>query len=191
MHVYFSTLQIKTLPHALAQFASHSHLETLSLYMDPHLVQEIPQSIPLFRNLKQLNMAVMNSDYGSEEDELLWVLSILKATPLLFKLELTVWGHEFYENQPKIRSLSGFSHDQLRQIKMYGFMGNCYEVEFAIYMLKSLTKLKLMVIDPSITFNGSREWTNHRPHPSRRERHKAIVQEKLEKVKTSARLIIL
>jgi hypothetical protein len=74
---------------------------------------------------------------------------------------------------------------------MYGFMGNWYEVEFAIYMLESLTKLELMVIDPSITFNGSREWTNHPPHPSWRERHKAIVQEKLEKVKTSARFIIL
>jgi hypothetical protein len=38
LNVYFSTLQIKTLPHALAQFASHPHLETLSLYMHPHLV---------------------------------------------------------------------------------------------------------------------------------------------------------
>ena len=38
LNVFFSTLQIKTLPHALAQFASHPHLETLSLYMHPHLV---------------------------------------------------------------------------------------------------------------------------------------------------------
>jgi hypothetical protein len=64
-------------------------------------------------------------------------------------------------------------------------LSNWYEGEFAIYMLKSLTKLELMVIDPSITFNGSRKWTNHPPHHSWRERHKAIVQDKLEKVKMS------
>ena len=78
---------------------------------------------------------------------------------------------------------------------MHGFMGNWYEVDFAIYMLESLTKLELMVIDPShptIRF-GSRTWTNNEPtpHSSWRERHKAIVQEKLEKVNTSAQLIIL
>lgn len=55
-------------------------------------MQEIPQSVPLFKNLKELNLEVYLS-CGLEEDGLWWVLSILKATPLLQKLELTV-SHE-------------------------------------------------------------------------------------------------
>uniref|UniRef100_A0A7N2R9D3 At1g61320/AtMIF1 LRR domain-containing protein n=1 Tax=Quercus lobata TaxID=97700 RepID=A0A7N2R9D3_QUELO len=94
LEVRFNTgTKASTFAHGLAQFASHPCLENLSLIMYSSTVKEIPQSIPLFKNLKELNMNIWNSSCGSEEDELLWVLFILKATPLLQKLELTV-SHE-------------------------------------------------------------------------------------------------
>ncbi|XP_030931052.1 uncharacterized protein LOC115956930 [Quercus lobata] len=191
LEVRFNTgTKASTFAHGLAQFASHPCLENLSLIMYSSTVKEIPQSIPLFKNLKELNMNIWNSSCGSEEDELLWVLFILKATPLLQKLELTVCAQDFFENQLEIRSFSGFSHDQLRQIEMHGFVGNWYEVEFAIYMLESLKILELMVIDPSTRCYRNGMWANY-VDSSWEEKHKPIVQDKLEKVKTSAQLRIL
>ena len=73
---------------------------------------------------------------------------------------------------------------------MHGFVGNWYEVEFAIYMLESLKKLELMVIDPSTRCYRNGMWANY-VDSSWEEKHKPIVQDRLEKVKTSAQLRIL
>ena len=73
---------------------------------------------------------------------------------------------------------------------MHGFMGSWCEVEFAIYMLESLTKLELMVIDPSRRCYRNGMWANY-TDPSWEEKHKSIVQDKFEKVKRSAQLKIL
>ena len=56
--------------------------------------------------------------------------------------------------------------------------------------LKALTKLELMVIDPSRRCYRNGMWANY-TDPSWEEKHKSIVQEKFEKVKTSAQLKIL
>ena len=48
LNVYFNTLQINTLPHALLQFASHPHLQILSLVMYPHLVSACAYNLLLF-----------------------------------------------------------------------------------------------------------------------------------------------
>ena len=71
---------------------------------------------------------------------------------------------------------------------MHGFMGSQCEVNFAIY--KALTKLELMVINPSRRCYRNGMWANY-TDPSWEEKHKSIVQEKFEKVKTSAQLKIL
>ena len=56
--------------------------------------------------------------------------------------------------------------------------------------LKALTKLELMVIDPSRRCYRNGMWANY-TDPSWEEKHKSIVQEKFEKVKMSAQLKIL
>lgn len=101
-----------------------------------------------------------------------------------------------------MRGLSGFTHDNLRKVKMQGFQSNMYEIEFAICILKNAKKLQQIVIDPfgKLYFGGADRaaWVEvkslgHKNYndSSWEERRRAVVQEKLRRVRSDARIIIL
>ncbi|CAB4274861.1 unnamed protein product [Prunus armeniaca] len=115
--IYFNNHMVQNaFPHALTRLASFPQLVTLYLLLEDDLVKEQPESLPTFRNLKQLELVVHGPEKSSKDNELVWVLKFLKflkATPLLQELAIKArWGPQFYEGQPAIRNIdSGFLHD--------------------------------------------------------------------------------
>ncbi|PQP99112.1 hypothetical protein Pyn_33038 [Prunus yedoensis var. nudiflora] len=101
-------------------------------------VKELPESLPTFKTSSNWN----------------WLSMGLKKAR---------WGPQFYQDQPEIRNIdSGFWHDQLKSVTINTVQGNWYEVERAICVLKTATKLEKMVIDPfgKLYYDGEWSWTN-------------------------------
>ncbi|KAL6214425.1 hypothetical protein ACLB2K_013859 [Fragaria x ananassa] len=139
------------LPYALTQLASCPGLETLHLQIKNRR-QDIPKTIPAFRNLKQVNLDIL----GDEVD--LWsMLNLLKAAPLLEEFNLMIRMAD-YQEAPG--NLPGYSHDNLRIFKIQGFQGKWIEIEFAICILRIATKLEVLEIDPlGKYYYGAGTWT--------------------------------
>ncbi|KAM1076179.1 hypothetical protein ACFX2I_023601 [Malus domestica] len=88
-------------------------------------------------------------------------------------------------------------------VKIQGFQGNAYEIEFAICIMKHSRMLEMMVINPfSKIYWGGGDWMddmvveavhhhNRRLDPSWEENCRAFVEEKLKDGKTNAQVIIL
>ncbi|XP_040371753.1 putative F-box/LRR-repeat protein At3g58880 [Rosa chinensis] len=194
--IYFWGLNNNTIANAnaLTQFASTPALETLQLL----IVQEVPQSIPTFRYIKQLDLNIVlgeKSDYNVHD--LMLVLNLLKATPVLEELVIKVRHPKYSEkNQQERTEISGFAHDCLRRVKMQGFQSNACEIEFAIWLLKYSLKLEIMVIDPfGDMYLGGDMWEAIDAYGLRSarswEEHRAFVQKELKRVQTHAQVIVL
>ncbi|XP_062013908.1 uncharacterized protein LOC133730305 [Rosa rugosa] len=189
-----STTDPTLLPQTLRQLIpSCPALETLDLQM----CAERPQigSLPTFGNLKQLNLQIKRGYYNSIPIHLRCVVDLLKVAPLLEELTITIEGQrEFDEtDHQEIRNLDcGFTHNQLKKVKMHGIQGNWYEIEFAIWILKNTTNLEIMVIDPNWKrYLGDGDYIELNHSTWQKGRHRAVVREKLKEVKTDARIRIL
>ncbi|PQM40483.1 putative F-box/LRR-repeat protein [Prunus yedoensis var. nudiflora] len=186
----------------LTQFASFSGLETLHLQLEMLHHDELPRSLPTFRDLKKLEVDLL----FSQKADLAGVLNLLKATPFLEQLVVSVlhvwgacFGDSFCEDEQEIRKFSGLKHNHLRKVKLQAFRSTPYEIEFAISILKNTTKLEIMEIDPfGEIYLGAGVWRKvmgicglYASNSSWEEKDRALVQEKLKEVKTDARIIIL
>ncbi|KAF8393760.1 hypothetical protein HHK36_019958 [Tetracentron sinense] len=130
-------------------------LETLSLCSWDIEGKIIPASISTFNNLKQLNLAFSPSRHV----DLLWIASILKASPFLQKLRLLMGLSKLNQVRSVIRRPSKCPHNQLKEIEFSGFLGNQNEIELAIYLLDNAIALERMVIDPLRKFyRGGDKW---------------------------------
>ncbi|KAL6561357.1 hypothetical protein OROMI_016958 [Orobanche minor] len=142
--IYYKPLRSHKLAYALADFASFPLLQTLHLHICPGV--EIPQNLSTLRNLKRLDLDVYMTRKASDLD-LVDVLNLLMAAPLLEELTISVIGPAIYMNQ-EVQTLSGFTHDNLRRVWIQGFQSYSYEIEFAICVIKNAMKLDMLVINP-------------------------------------------
>ncbi|KAL6136482.1 hypothetical protein ACLB2K_061777 [Fragaria x ananassa] len=215
---FYMILDQDLLPNVLTQITSCPELSTLHLLITDD-VHHITQNFPTLRNLKQLKLDIL---YFEQDDdplkfELGSVLNILRAALLLEDFVMTVRAKDY---QGDMRNLSTFSHNHLRRIKMQGFQGKWFEIEFAISILNIATKLEVMVIDPHGSYyKGDGSWCeltccyqggNEDENPTKvrhhiredenvdkvsyelwQERGRAPVLERLKDVKTDAKVIIL
>jgi hypothetical protein len=53
-----------------------------------------------------------------------------------------------FENHKDIRDVEVFSHDEVKVIELGGCVGNWYEIEFVMNVLKYAKKLKQIVLSP-------------------------------------------
>ncbi|PRQ53450.1 putative F-box domain, FBD domain, leucine-rich repeat domain, L domain-containing protein [Rosa chinensis] len=124
------------LPRELTIFASFPELETLNLSLWHGVA--LLRNIPTFANLRVLDLDSWVFDIRS-------LVKLLMAVPLLEELVLTVYASHL---QRKMRNLSGFSHDHLKNVKFQRFHSNSHMIELAICILEIATKLETMVIYP-------------------------------------------
>ena len=57
-------------------------------------MQESPQTLPTIKNLKQLNLDIFTYQQSTKDVDLVCVLNLLKATPLLEELIITVSNYK-------------------------------------------------------------------------------------------------
>ncbi len=97
---------------------------------------------------------------------------------------------EFLANQKESKDLGIFSHSELKTIELYGCVGNWYEIEFAMNVLKYVRTLEKIVLNP---FWKHHEFTNWNSNPHWFQNGRERVREKLQdcEVAGQAQLILI
>ncbi|GAU13592.1 hypothetical protein TSUD_346960 [Trifolium subterraneum] len=115
------------------------------------------------KHLKQLNLTVyIYSDIlDNVEYDPLWILNILQVCPILQKLSIMFRDPELSEKQKDIRDVKEFCHDEVKVIELRGCVGNWYEIEFVMNILKYVHKLEQIVVSPYWRDVGSLDWTSN------------------------------
>ncbi|KAK9288063.1 hypothetical protein L1049_016509 [Liquidambar formosana] len=145
--------------YALTKFASDlPQLETL--YLLSILVMKtlkLPENGPTFANIKQLMVTVYPFH---DEDQLCWISYILKAFPLLQKLQLNLFSPIFLKQPKDIeRRLPECFHKHLTEVEINGFYGNQHEAVLLKYLLDNLVLLKAIVVSPrQKVYKGCNHW---------------------------------
>ncbi|CAL5355108.1 unnamed protein product [Camellia sinensis] len=131
-------------------------LETLLLYGSFYAEAVIvPKEFPTFSNLKLLSIA----EIPTNECDLLWIATLLKATPSLQRLELHIHSNDNMEEPREIKRLPRCLHDYLKEVVITGTCGHFSEIEFAIYILNNAVVLDKMMIDPHPRYyTGNGKW---------------------------------
>ncbi|WJX85596.1 hypothetical protein P8452_68033 [Trifolium repens] len=114
------------------------------------------------KHLKQLNLMIYNPFILDNEYDPLWILNILRASPLLQKLKIMYTNSYFVTNQKDIRDVEMFSHDEIKVIELGGCVGNWFEIEFVINVLKYAHKLEQIIVSPYWR-EGEPSDSNHDP----------------------------
>nr|XP_004309047.2 PREDICTED: F-box/FBD/LRR-repeat protein At1g13570-like [Fragaria vesca subsp. vesca] len=178
-------------PAVLSCLTSFPELETLSLAHREECgeLSQINSDLT-FRNLKKLSLDLSHWNEYDNLDHLQSARDLLKAAPLLeeFILNDITFRDSDERNHPhetrnNVECSGSFTHDHLKRFELQWFKGNWYEIEFAIWILKNAAKLEILVINlaqPFYYVNSAAGWSKDR----------IFLQEKLEQVKTSGRIII-
>ncbi|KAK7256263.1 hypothetical protein RIF29_29704 [Crotalaria pallida] len=153
--VLFNIYPTSTMPDILASLANLLQLEILSLDVfqttNISLVENSLRTIPPFKNLKELNLFIagelMDEELKYEFDNL-WIFTILRACPLLQKLSIMFICPKLLANQKENKDLGMFSHNELKVIELGGCIGNWYEIEFAMNVLKYVHTLERIIMSP-------------------------------------------
>ncbi|KAL6287363.1 hypothetical protein ACE6H2_011753 [Prunus campanulata] len=189
--IYYDAFDFNEFWHTLTQFGSFLGLETLGMMV---VTGQIPQNLPVFRDLKKLDLRLF---YGAD---LVGPLNLLNAAPRLEELVVTLLVENFRENQQQmLESFSAVKHDHLRKVKLQAFRSTPCEIEFVISILQITTKLEIMEIDPFGKFymGGGACWdvlgvnVAYLSNSYWEEKGRSLIQEKLKEVKTDAQIIIL
>ncbi|WJX80297.1 hypothetical protein P8452_63315 [Trifolium repens] len=148
---------------------------------------KITQSL---KHLKRLNFIIDNSYILHNEDyDPLWILNILQASPFLQKLTIMYINSNFIANQKDIRDVEKmFSHDEVKVIELGGCVGNWFEIELVMNILKYAHKLEQIVASPYWREDELSDW-NHDPmwFQSGRKR----MSEKLQEVIGLEKLVLI
>ncbi|KAL7252316.1 hypothetical protein ACSBR1_014040 [Camellia fascicularis] len=121
-------------------------------------ILNLPETGPTFTNIKQFVLTVFPFD---DEDKLCWISYVLKAFPLLQKLQLNLFCPSFITTQPKEieRVLPVCPHKHLTELEVNGFYGNQHEVELLKYLIDNLVELKVLAVSPSQkVYRGFNNW---------------------------------
>ncbi|KAK7261824.1 hypothetical protein RIF29_28145 [Crotalaria pallida] len=157
-------LMFEELSNAFAIFATLPQLKILHIdtFVPLVMADDIPGRITQqLKHLKELNLVIdiSNIDFLLKANisrdisqhlgfNLLWILNNLQAFPLLQKLRVTVAHPELFDIQKDIEDLSAFSHNEIKVIEMGGCVGNQFEIEFAMNVLKYAHNLEQIVMSP-------------------------------------------
>ncbi|KAI7995665.1 F-box/FBD/LRR-repeat protein [Camellia lanceoleosa] len=115
----------------------------------------VPKEFPTFSNLKLLSIA----EIPTNECDLLWIATLLKATASLQRLELHIHSNDNMEEPREIKRLPRCLHDYLKEVVITGTCGHFSEIEFAIYILNNAVVLDKMMIDPHPRYyTGNGKW---------------------------------
>ena len=97
---------------------------------------------------------------------------------------------EFLEKQKDIRDIETFSHEEIKVIEFRGFLGNWFEIEFVIDVLKYVQKLEQIVLTPCWKEDDSLDWISD---PVRFQSARERISEKLqsEEVVERQKLVLL
>ncbi|WJX80283.1 hypothetical protein P8452_63303 [Trifolium repens] len=115
------------------------------------------------KHLKQLNLMIYSPFIlDNEEYDPLWILNILQASPLLQKFTIMYTNSNFVTNQKDIRDVEMFSHDEIKVIELGGCVGNWFEIEFVMNVLKYAHKLEQIIVSPYWREGEPSDW-NHDP----------------------------
>ncbi|KAF8392744.1 hypothetical protein HHK36_023093 [Tetracentron sinense] len=135
------TYALTRLANDLPQLDSLNLLTILAMKM-----LKLPENIPTTTNLKKLVLTVYPFQ---DEDNLQWISFILKAFPLLQKLQLNLFSPNYIKERKEIqRLLLECPHKHLEEVEINGFYGNQHEIELLKYVLDNVVSLKELVIDP-------------------------------------------
>jgi hypothetical protein len=66
-----------------------------------------------------------------------------------------------FEKQKDIRDVEVFSHDEIKVIKFGGCVGNWFEIEFVMNVLKYAPKLEQIVLSPYWREDDSSDWNSN------------------------------
>ncbi|XP_058742587.1 F-box/FBD/LRR-repeat protein At3g14710-like [Vicia villosa] len=136
--------------YAFRLFVSLPKLEILQL----DLYSMVPTSLKIIQplqHLKELDLILLrpfNTPQKLLEFDLSRILTILQASPLLQKLSVMLTYPEIIENQKVARDVEAFSHEEVKVIELSGCVGNWYEIEFAMNIMKYANKLERIVLSP-------------------------------------------
>ncbi|CAI8615724.1 unnamed protein product [Vicia faba] len=113
-------------------------------------------------HLKELNLILYRPfDTPQKLDfDLSGILTILQACPLLQELSVMLTYPETMENQQVASDVEVFSHDEVKVIELRGCVGNWYEIEFAMNVIKYANKLEQIVLSPYWKDHESLDWSS-------------------------------
>ncbi|KAK2980634.1 hypothetical protein RJ640_011442, partial [Escallonia rubra] len=151
MNLQFPNSRWRKVPkHAIDQlFGYLSQLESLTLHLGC-IGAGSSKKIPEFPKLKHL--VLLERSFVREPEIFLRVLSLIKASPFLHRLELHLRAKEFLKASYRI-PISPMEH--LEEVMLSGFQGIPDEMEFAFHILDNaivLKKLEIVTCCASSTF---------------------------------------
>ncbi|XP_057958920.1 F-box/FBD/LRR-repeat protein At1g13570-like [Malania oleifera] len=157
--------RIKGVTYALTRFASYlPQLETLNLLCVLGMkALKLPENVVAITNVRRLMLTVFPFD---DEDELCWISYILKAFPLLQKLQLNLFSPSFIRKPREVeRHFPKCPHKHVTEVEINGFYGNQHEAELLTYLLGNLVELKTLVIGPrqKVYKGGFNKWVYEEP----------------------------
>ncbi|XP_057467197.1 F-box/FBD/LRR-repeat protein At1g13570-like [Actinidia eriantha] len=145
--------------YAMTRFISDlPQLKTLNLLSVLAMkMLKLPETVPTFTNIKQLVLTIFPFD---DEDKLCWISYVLKAFPLLQKLQLNLFCPSFIKQPKEIeRVLPECPHSHVGELEINGFYGNQHEEELLKYLLDNLVELKVLVVSPcQKVYRGFNNW---------------------------------
>ncbi|XP_004494972.1 putative F-box/LRR-repeat protein At3g44810 [Cicer arietinum] len=171
--------------------ATFTQLEIMHLTTLAMVTTSLPITQPL-KHLKELNLDVSVPSYilNDEEYDPLWILNILQASPLLHKLSVMFVYQEFFEDQKDIRDVETFCHENVKVIELGGCVGNWFEIEFVMNVLKSAHKLERIVLSPYWREDEELDW-NSNPDWFQRGRDRIIEKFQGEEVVGREKLVLI
>ncbi|XP_045794112.1 uncharacterized protein LOC123888986 [Trifolium pratense] len=146
---------------AFALCATFPELEIMHLGIFPMVTPFQAIAQPL-KYLKQLDCIIYLSYTDDDEEcDLMLILDILRASPLLQKLSVMITDPVLFENHKDIRDVEVFSHNEIKVIELGGCVGNWYETEFVMNVLKYAQKLEQIVLSPYWREDDSSDWNSN------------------------------
>ncbi|KAK2364616.1 hypothetical protein QL285_089465 [Trifolium repens] len=141
---------------AFALCATFPELEIMRVEIYTMVVTTSLNIAQPLKHLKQLDCII---DLCFVEDcDLMVILNILQASPLLQKLSVTIEEPRLFEEQYDIRDVEVSSHNELKVIELGGCVSNWFEIEFVMNVLKYTNKLEQIVVSPYWRYGSNPVW---------------------------------
>ncbi|KAL6535910.1 hypothetical protein OROHE_012754 [Orobanche hederae] len=153
---FYGRNRVESTSCAISRIAAHiPRLETLKINVQWALLQ--PGVVPTLTNIVNL---VLTACPCYDEYNLCWINCIMKAFPLLNKLELNQLFISNSISQPEGNShLPEVTHGNLRELEINGYQGSLQQVELLKFLVNSAVKLDLIMISPlAKEYRGSNDW---------------------------------
>ncbi|KAK9989869.1 hypothetical protein SO802_030108 [Lithocarpus litseifolius] len=143
VNMYFFPESVDVLHSVFNELPSNlPRLQNLSLTLGSKNALPIPEIMPTFTRLKQLELSVL----VTTSFDLLPIIFILNASPILEKFYLKL-RRMSSSGQIQTRECSNRLHLHLKDIRISGFYEQSNVMEVAIYLLKNAVALERMVVD--------------------------------------------